>query len=67
VAVVADASPLILFARTGQLRVLAELFGEVVAPPRGAAEAYLDTPSRPGAAALAAAARSPPSRSPSWR
>jgi predicted nucleic acid-binding protein len=55
VAIVADASPLILFARAGHLQLLAELFGEVVVPPRVAAEAYLDEPSRPGAAALAAA------------
>jgi predicted nucleic acid-binding protein len=55
VAIVADASPLILFARAGHLQVLFDLFGEVVVPPRVAAEAYLDVPSRPGAAALAAA------------
>ena len=54
-AVVADASPLILFARAGCMHLLAELFGEVTVPPRVAAEAYLDEPSRPGAAALAAA------------
>ena len=55
VAIVVDASPLILFARAGHLHLLAELFGEVIVPPRVAAEAYLDEPSRPGAAALAAA------------
>jgi predicted nucleic acid-binding protein len=55
VPIVADASPLILFARAGHLRLLADLFGEVVVPPRVAAEAYLDVPLRPGAAALAAA------------
>ena len=54
-AIVADASPLILFARAGHLQVLVDLFGEVVVPPRVAAEAYLDVPSRPGAAALAGA------------
>jgi predicted nucleic acid-binding protein len=55
VAIVADTRPLILFARAGHLHLLDELFGEVIVPPRVAAEAYLDEPSRPGAAALAAA------------
>jgi predicted nucleic acid-binding protein len=55
VAIVADASPLILFARAGHVQVLVDLFGEVVVPSRVVAEAYRDEPSRYGAAALASA------------
>ena len=51
----ADASPLILFARTGRLKLLADLFEEVWIPPRVADESFRDRPERPGAPALAAA------------
>jgi len=48
----ADASPLILFARTGRLGLLANLFGDVWIPPRVARESFRDRPDRPGATAL---------------
>lgn len=57
-AIVADASPLIVFARAGRLDILRDLFGEVIVPPRVAAEAFRTAPARPGAAALAAATES---------
>jgi uncharacterized protein len=53
VAIVADTSPLILFARAGHLQLLADLFGDVLVPPGVAAEAFQQAPARPGAAELA--------------
>jgi predicted nucleic acid-binding protein len=54
-AAVADTSPLILFARAGRLPLLREMFREIWIPPTVTREAFLDHPSRPGAAELAAA------------
>jgi uncharacterized protein len=53
-AVVADASPLILYARVSRLELLHQLFGTVWIPPRVADEAFRTHPDRPGAAALRA-------------
>lgn len=54
-AVVADSSPLILFSRTGRLLLLRDLFGEIWIPPAVSWEAFLDGPTRPGAAETAKA------------
>ncbi|MBI2761627.1 MAG: DUF3368 domain-containing protein [Chloroflexi bacterium] len=51
-AVVADASPLILYARASQLELLHELFGTVWISPRVADETFRTDSERPGAAAL---------------
>jgi len=53
VPVVADASPLIIFARANHLDLLRDLFGEVWVPERVARKAFRDDPSRPGDAELA--------------
>lgn len=52
-AVVADSSPLILFARAGQLPLLHQLFDELWIPPRVSGEVFLDAPDRPGATEVA--------------
>lgn len=54
-AIAADASPLILFARVGRLDIVRSLYEEAWITPRVAHEAYFRFPDRPGAAAVAAA------------
>ena len=49
----ANTSPLVLYARIHRLDLLRDLFEAIWIPPAVAREAYLDHPTRPGAAALA--------------
>jgi predicted nucleic acid-binding protein len=51
----ADSSPLILFSRAGRLSLLRDLFDEIWIPPAVSREAFLDDPTRPGAAEIAEA------------
>jgi predicted nucleic acid-binding protein len=50
---IADSSPLILYARTGQIDVLQQLIQEVWVPPAVSNESFRLVPDRPGAAVLA--------------
>jgi predicted nucleic acid-binding protein len=56
VIVVADAGPLILLGRTGQLRLLEQLFTRVVVPDAVWAEVMVDEATRPGAREIEGAA-----------
>lgn len=53
---ISDASPLILFARTGQIDVLQQIFEGVWIPPAVSDESFRSVPDRPGASVLAALA-----------
>lgn len=53
--VVADTSALILYARSGQLALLADLFGSVLVPTAVRDEVLRDARTRPGGAAVGAA------------